>query len=227
MRSCHPTRGTYPAAGFLAMVIEAAVRRTDGTGAVKRVTLREVTANAALIVSVNVDPEIVVVLRPYFDGRNTTSNNWLEFTISCSTHSEGLRKNCSGLVRTEYDPSGRPLAGELLEADGAVVALPYSRLNESCKVRKTNEEFYNLLAGVGLEYGEEFAKLDDIEHSPRHGVAKLNIACLRHIMALNPGLDRISFILLLSTPAFSLHFRPCWTRRTLSKTPWYLLESKS
>ena len=166
----------YPAAGFLAMVIEAAVRRTDATGAVKRVTLRDVTISAALIVSANTDPEIVVVLRPYFGGRNSTSNNWLEFTISSSIHSESLRKNCSGLVRTEYDPSGRPLAGELLEADGAVVALPYSRLNESCKVRKTNEEFYNLLAGVGLEYGEEFAKLDDIEHSPGHGVAKLNIS---------------------------------------------------
>ena len=156
----------YPAAGFLAMAFEAGIRCANSATLVKRVILRDVTIRAALIVPEHVDPEIVVVLRPS-EADRTDSISWLQFTISSSIGSGPLRKNCSGFVRTA-DESTNP------NPDTAV--LQFSRLDASSKTKIPKQEFYTSLAGLGLEYGEDFAKLDNIEYSPGHSFATLNVA---------------------------------------------------
>lgn len=90
----------YPAAGFLAMAIEAEHQQVLRRGAsIKGYSLREVTIGHALILSQDAENlETMVSLRPHSGSLRAPSSSWDEFYISSSTDGCSWTEHCRGLI---------------------------------------------------------------------------------------------------------------------------------
>jgi acyl transferase domain-containing protein len=91
----------YPAAGYLAMAIEAAYQKATSanTAAVTGYELREITIGQAMIIpEESGEVESMLSLRPYADSSRTTSEIWDEFRISSAGDDGTWTEHCRGLI---------------------------------------------------------------------------------------------------------------------------------
>lgn len=175
----------YPAAGFIAMAIEGARQlalldcdhEKPGLGSktastTKRVTgfrLRDVQFVAAMIVPEEGRRGAVEHLLNMRRRSPDDPEGWWLFTVaSCAGGDQSsLTKNCTGLIRVEYD--------HVDDVDEEYWARAYLDARTSCGDAIAPDVFYNSLREVGFEYGPSFANLVSLHVKPRkpqgHGQA--------------------------------------------------------
>ena len=91
----------YPAAGMMAMAIDAMCQKADPSQEVSGYELRDVLFVKALIVPEDDDGvETMLTLRPSPNGSGTDAAVWQEFRVY--SRRESWERNCSGLVRICY-----------------------------------------------------------------------------------------------------------------------------
>ena len=90
----------YPAAGFLAMAVEAGHQcRITKNDNVRGYSLREITIGHALIIAQNANKvEIMIRLRPYNESLRVLSDIWDELCVSSSVDGSPWTENCHGLI---------------------------------------------------------------------------------------------------------------------------------
>ncbi|KAJ4361269.1 hypothetical protein N0V95_002038 [Ascochyta clinopodiicola] len=153
----------YPAAGFLAMAIEAAAQTADPTRRVHAFRLRDITIDAALVVPDDDDSvEVILELRPHLHATLDSAATWTEFTITSSDNAKDLRKNCSGLIVVEYEaPVGSSMTEER-ELARQTAKLEFAKLNSTAHNTLGHDELYAHLQGLGLSYGPAFARIKEV-----------------------------------------------------------------
>ncbi|KAL8902621.1 MAG: hypothetical protein Q9207_004534, partial [Kuettlingeria erythrocarpa] len=168
----------YPAAGFLAMAIEAAHQRMmEADATVKGYTLREVTIGHALILSQDAgNVETVVSLRPYSGSLRTPSSSWNEFCVSSAAGGSSWSEHCRGLIavqeaakQTEVD-GGRQARAEAERLRQMKIAF-----EEVCTTAVDIGEMYKALDGQGLKFGPTFTNLQRVRASSNRCVAEVSI----------------------------------------------------
>ncbi|RFU76193.1 polyketide synthase [Trichoderma arundinaceum] len=143
----------FPAAAFIAMVIEAV--RQLGDGGETDASLRQVEIHSALVLKEQQAHEIVTHLRPV---RLTSKLNsiWYEFSVS-SFNGTSWTKHCTGKIRTGKDISaGSEDVGEQPR-------------------QVSTAGWYRIMKKVGLNYGPEFQGLSDISAYPGRNTAAATI----------------------------------------------------
>ncbi|CRG92673.1 Nonribosomal peptide synthetase 14 [Talaromyces islandicus] len=160
----------YPAAGFLAMAIEAARQGTETGRSIDGFRLRDVQINAALVIEENVEPEVILRLQPHRMGTlDAGSVSWQEFTVSSSTDGTDLRQNCSGLLAIDYEPAeGSSMHIEKIK-EVETIKGKLVKAKEQCRAAINVDEFYAHLDTVGLTYGETFANLTEVHTNAATG----------------------------------------------------------
>ena len=175
----------YPAAGFLAMAVEAECQHASKRGAsVRGYNLREVTIGHALILSLAAENlETMVSLRPYSGSLRVPSSSWDEFHISSSTDGCSWTEHCRGLIsvqeaaqETEVD-KGRQ-AREQRECLHQMV----DAFEKDCTNVLDAGALYEMLAGQGLKFGPTFSNMRAVRASSCRCVAEVAIPDTAAIM---------------------------------------------
>ncbi|KOS47319.1 hypothetical protein ACN38_g1732 [Penicillium nordicum] len=143
----------FPAAGYIAMAIEAIARLEDGPASISQFTLRDVSIKAALVLDESaMGKEVMLDLRPHSTSIKPTPDSWYEFSIvSFSNSGADNTEHCRGLISVQEGSAGSIDRKE-----------PYSGFSElQAKSVKSliPRTFYERIHSLGLQYGESFALL--------------------------------------------------------------------
>ena len=149
----------YPAAGYLAMALEAASQTADPSKQISSYRLQDIQLTAAAILSTEVDMECIVQLRPHIASTRELSSTWTEFTITSSPDGKALVKNCSGLLLIEYESAPGSEASQERMMELQALRSQYTEAKSSCNRRIDCTEFYSDLSAIGLQYGPTFANV--------------------------------------------------------------------
>jgi acyl transferase domain-containing protein len=155
----------YPAAGYLAMAIEAAAQTADVSKQIAAFRLRDIQLTAAAVLSKEADVECIIQLRPHNASTRDSSSTWTEFTVTSSPDGKALVKNCSGLLLVEYEPAQGSEASQERTLELEAQVSQYSEAKAACSVSADCTEFYNDLNSAGLQYGPTFTNVREIRHS--------------------------------------------------------------
>ncbi|KAG9606254.1 polyketide synthase, partial [Aureobasidium melanogenum] len=167
----HKVQGNmvYPAAGFIAMAIEAASQlASDSDVHVQGFSLRNVVIGAALLVAEEgPETEIMITMRPYNESAKANSNIWSEFCIFSVDSTDTWTEHCRGLISAEKPARISEVDGETavveIQADYEATA---SFVLSKSKLETNVDHFYQQLREAGLEYGPAFANLTDVQSGP-------------------------------------------------------------
>ena len=166
----------YPAAGFLAMAIEAEhQRRISKNNDIRGYCLREVTIGRALILPRNADKvETMISLRPYSESVRVSSDIWDEFCVSSSVDGSPWTENCRGLISvqkaigiTEVD-GGR----QNREESGRYCHM-ISEFESQCTTNMDVLEMYKALRELGLSFGPLFTNMQRARFSADKCIAEI------------------------------------------------------
>lgn len=166
----------YPAAGFLAMAIEAESQHArmrleyiDGY------SLREISIGRALIISQDSESvETMLSLRPYNESLRISSDIWDEFCISSSLDGYTWTENCRGLISAQK-------TAQVTEVDGGRQAYEESErfrhmvsdYEMDCTSAVDTEEMYKALDKLGLSFGPLFSNMPRARASPGKCIAEI------------------------------------------------------
>lgn len=173
----HKIQGTilYPAAGFIAMAVEAALAgHTDLTKKIKMFRLREINLTAALVVPAESAVEYTVSLKPSRSALREASGAWTQFTVSSSSDGKGLERNCVGLIMLEFEPASSPPPTETGRHNASMAA--YQKALGNCSNTVRPDAFYRELDSVGLNYGPAFRLVDNIQIGPSQSCCDVEIS---------------------------------------------------
>ncbi|XP_014553689.1 hypothetical protein COCVIDRAFT_29158 [Bipolaris victoriae FI3] len=150
----------FPAAGFIAMAIEAAAQRSKEkfTKQVSGYQLREVTIGTALLLPEQESVETILTLKPIRDSSKRYSNIWSEFHIYSVTNDNRWTEHCHGLISVQHRRQK--------ESVGETHLLPKSATEEEFRTILPMPKFYEHLSSIGLDYGEVFQNLVEARSSP-------------------------------------------------------------
>nr|ACM42412.1 PKS01 highly reducing polyketide synthase [Floropilus chiversii] len=169
----------FPAAGFIAMVVEAALFNADAGRQVDKFRLRDIHLTAPLVVSDNSVTEYSVCLRPRLSASNAASpEDWMEFSISSSPDGKTLERNCIGLITLEYRSQlDHPNEGstEAVDTHQQAWKRRFQQVSELCKTPVAIEDFYRRMASAGLQYGPVFKNLARAWTAPGQSVGSVGI----------------------------------------------------
>ena len=175
----------YPAAGFLAMAIEAACQHMSiGCQIIKGFRLREVTIGHALVISKDVENvETMVSLRPYSESLQISSSLWNEFSISSSADGVSWAEHCRGLISIEEFTQGTEVdGGRWAQEEGDRFFQMTSTFDKECTTAIDTKEMYKALDKLGLSFGPTFANLRKVRASSDRCLAEVVIPDTTAIM---------------------------------------------
>jgi zearalenone synthase (highly reducing iterative type I polyketide synthase) len=184
----------YPAAGFLAMAIEAAVQRVfdeDGsTESIAGIRLRDIKIDTALLIEEDAVPEVILTLRPHQLGTLDSAFAWTEFVIASSTEGQQLVQNCAGLLMVERKAAGGSPMNKERNAEAAQIQDRFQERRLQCTTSIDAVNFYSHIATLGLQYGPAFAKLTRILLNPETGACVGSLTIPEFESMTSPGLQR-------------------------------------
>ncbi|KAJ5533456.1 lovastatin nonaketide synthase [Penicillium frequentans] len=139
----------FPAAGYMSLAIEAAIRAKGTIGDFNGLALRDISIKAALVLDdSDMGTEVILDIRPQTTSAKSKSNTWLEFSIfSYAAGGETCTEHCTGLVSVENN-AGSQMSREEHEQR--------QKQSTSCSSARG---FYRHLHDLGLHYGADFQLL--------------------------------------------------------------------
>ena len=155
----------YPAAGFLAMAIEASHQHAKAR--CKKIwgyQLREVSIGHALIISQDAESvETSVSLRPYNESLRAPSGVWNELNIHSSTDGSLWTEHCRGLISVQESAQGTEVDGgrQVLDESEQFRCM-VSNFEKECIKTIDEKEMYKSLDKIGLNFGPTFTNLQNI-----------------------------------------------------------------
>jgi len=168
----------YPAAGFLAMAIEAEHQHAmERRKHVCSYQLREISISHALIVSQDAENvETLVSLRPYMESLRAPSGVWDEFSVHSSTDGSPWTEHCRGLVSIQESVQGTEVDGgrQALEESEEFRSMA-SNYGEECVTRVDEKEMYKSLDKLGLNFGPTFTNLKNIRVAADRCLAEISV----------------------------------------------------
>ena len=171
----------YPAAGYIAMALEASRQHDLSSGhalPISSYELRNITIGKALIVPDNADGvEIVFCLRPEFSSTGGSSQAWTEFRVLSYLDKDEWSQHCQGQITVKYENATTDAVEahrEKVHKDSACHEL-FASARKRCQKTHTPQDFYSKLDSLGLQYQQLFSSLDGIQARPWESLGHVTI----------------------------------------------------
>ena len=168
----------YPAAGFLAMAIEAEhQRRITKNDDIGGYSLREITIGHALIIPQNANKvETMVSLRPYSESLRVSSDIWDEFCVSSSVDGSPWTENCRGLISIQKTTETTEVdGGRQNREESDRFRHMISDFETKCTANIDTQEMYKDLDGLGLSFGPLFTNMQRARFSADKCIAEISV----------------------------------------------------
>ena len=195
----------YPAAGFLAMAIEAEHQHmVPRCKKIKGYSLREITIGHALIVPQDTESvETMVSLRPHGESLRASSDFWHEFCISSSVDKCSWTEHCRGLISIQQTGSGTEVdGGRQAHEDSEYFRRMTSNFSKHCTSVVAGDDMYKALKKLGLNFGPTFKNLHTIGVSSDWCLAEVSVPDTAAIM---PSQHEYPFIIHPATLDSCIH----------------------
>ncbi|KAF2811619.1 putative polyketide synthase [Mytilinidion resinicola] len=153
----------YPAAGILAMPLEAIQQIADKEKQIESIQLRDVRITKAMVVPDDqLGVECFLQLRHQRTGSSGASAGWWEFSVSSCHEDQDVEENAFGSIKVNYksDESGPWATGKSLLH--AALKDEYESSKRLCTRKIAPENFYKRTEEAGLAYGPCFQGLTNI-----------------------------------------------------------------
>ncbi|KAL7620421.1 hypothetical protein AAE478_009416 [Parahypoxylon ruwenzoriense] len=157
----------FPAAGYIAMAIEAArqarLMSSRVLPAPKRFRLRSTCLSTALVIpSGDAGVETSLSLRPVPDGDRDSSAKWWEFRIFSHSEAQGWNEHCRGQITidSEDDDEGHPT--HETDEDGVFWREWISSGFHDCRIPLPSHDLYDIFQDMGLVFGTTFRNLNNV-----------------------------------------------------------------
>lgn len=143
----------FPAAGYLSMAVEAAVRLEDTPAKFRSITIRDVNIKSPLTVSESeMGTEALLEMQPLAVSAKRVSDTEHRFTISSYSENGMVSEHCSGIVSVQ---KGEPT---LIEPEN--MARTFSELQNITTKTTDVQKCYKHWQTIGLGYGPNFQLLN-------------------------------------------------------------------
>ena len=157
----------YPAAGYIAMAIEAAIQRSrlkEQTGTPSNYKLRDINIGKMLLVPDNAEGvETMFTLRPFNRSSRKSSDLWDEFRVFSYSTDEGWNEHCRGLICVQYERQSSEVEGNLghqLALSDFTEAIRAAR--SQCELVADPAQLYERLNSIGLGFQDAFRCIEDV-----------------------------------------------------------------
>lgn len=150
----------FPAAGYIAMAIEASMQLAKGIKDVAGFILRDVSIQSALVMNETSAVEVMVSLQDPGQSTRDDLDSAHSFHIYSIAEDNRWTEHCTGLIGAQAKrETDCALPSEILidHTDGFAIAPPRSVISGIYVVNTT--DLYERLRNAGLEYGPCFANL--------------------------------------------------------------------
>lgn len=151
----------YPAAGYIAMAVEAACQIAAKGKAIRDFKFRDIQIVAPAVVTEESDLECIFQLRPHLVGTRDSQSTWWEFTVSTCANGEDLRQNCFGLLLIEYLSTETGMVSER-DLEDQELKNQHNEAKKHCRTTEDPKDFYRDLESLGLNYGPTFQNITHI-----------------------------------------------------------------
>ncbi|KAF1988946.1 hypothetical protein K402DRAFT_461387 [Aulographum hederae CBS 113979] len=152
----------YPAAGYLAMAIEAAFQRAVAANVeIEGYEMREISIGQAMIIpEASGEVESMLTMRPYAENSRGSSDVWDEFRVFSASDDGTWTEHCRGLISVRPKESPNEVNGKLLqEADSKISSRAKEDMVQTCQEVVDVAKMYENCSKIGLDYGPSFANL--------------------------------------------------------------------
>ena len=151
----------YPAAGYLAMALEASrqlARDNGGSKPISGYELRDISIGKALLIPDSADGvETVFSFRPYASNARGSSTKWNEFRVFSYLEKEGWSEHCRGLIGARLESDSEDVEGRReAEQTQQMYASKFSDITTRCGKIILTDEVYRGLSNLGLNYTGAF-----------------------------------------------------------------------
>ncbi|OJJ48577.1 hypothetical protein ASPZODRAFT_130649, partial [Penicilliopsis zonata CBS 506.65] len=178
----------FPGAGYLAMVIEAAMRQVQiRSGKVKGFCLREIVIGQALVFpAASEEVEALVTLKPHMDSLMAPSNAWYEFSVLSAADEDRWTEHCRGLVHVqEAKRSTNDVNGDLQQTSERRLYKDFvADFNGCCTSAFDVEDLYRRLRALGLDFGPTFTNLETAYVAANKAKCILRVPNTRAVMPM-------------------------------------------
>ena len=170
----------YPAAGYVAMAIEASLQWSRLKGRNEQISsyrLREVNIGKPLLIPDNAEGvETTFSLRPYSRSAQGVSNVWAEFRIFSYSKTESWTEICRGLIAVDYDERISEVEGDRetrLRSANYMSTLEAARTH--CQGVTSPAQLYETLRMTGLEFQGTFKCIEHVVVGPNQSIGHIRI----------------------------------------------------
>lgn len=154
----------YPAAGYIAMAIEAVVQHvmeSKDTHNYATVCLQDVSIKTPIIMSETLAVEVMISLQSLQDA---TTTGYHKFRIYSVTEESNWTEHCQGIICLQATESNDAEEMESFE-------YPECPLSDDFDIDK----FYTMLSDIGLEYGPTFTNIKHAHFTSDTSIAQISI----------------------------------------------------
>lgn len=152
----------FPAAGYLAMAIEAMRRyckMTNPDAEIDQYRLRSVSFGNALVINPDVrDTEMCLSLRPEVRSAKGSSNSWMDFRVFTVNGSNFWTEHCRGLITAEATDDGDHLTLSVQQEMQRALRDSHTTVNP--------RKFYYASHEIGLQWQSPFDGVVAIKQGP-------------------------------------------------------------
>ena len=152
----------YPAAGYIAMAVEAASQVAAKDRVIRNFRLRDIQLMTPTTLTEESEVEVILQLRPSLTGARDSIPLWAEFKVSSSTGGSELRQSCCGSILTEYifTEDAKTVSEQSLEDES--YRKEYTHNEKTCRRPENPKSFYEELAALGIIYGPTLRNITQI-----------------------------------------------------------------
>ncbi|PLB36893.1 putative polyketide synthase [Aspergillus candidus] len=161
----------YPAAGYVAMAIEAVVQHavnSKDTNNFATVCLQDVSIKTPIIINETLAVEVMISLQSLQDA---TTTGYHRFRIYSVTEESNWTEHCQGVICLQATDSDSTEEMESFE-------YPTSPLSDDFDLDK----FYTMLSDIGLEYGPTFTNIKHAHFTSDTSIAQISIPDTASVM---------------------------------------------
>ena len=152
----------YPAAGYIAMAIEAAYEMAAPGQTIRDFRMRDVNITAPAVIMEESNLECILQLRPHLSGTRDKSYAWLEFAVSTCDNEPDLRKHCYGLLQLVFQSAEETKMTLEKTLEDEAYKGRYIEAERLCQTPEDPKDFYRDLTSLGLHYGPTFQNITRI-----------------------------------------------------------------
>ncbi len=167
----------YPAAGYIAMALEASRQRKSQNAKISQFRFRDIRIGKALFVPDSTDGiETVFTLRPYNSSARGSSDLWDEFRVFSYTRQGGWEEHCRGLVSVEHERDFSEVEGDReMKEKAHSLQKKFAAAKIECTSAIGPDQMYDKLKDIGLHYQPPFTSVESVMAEPYQALAVVRI----------------------------------------------------